>query len=68
MGFCFRNKRCIRSSCIAKCSDSIFKMWYVALDTDGENEITLNHEPTFLPTETQRLPMALKTVTLAWKE
>ena len=43
-------------------------MWYVALDTDGENEITLNHEPTFLPTETQRLPMALKTLTLPWKE
>ena len=63
------------TSChVAKCSDSIVKMWHTALDTDEEAAVTLSYDPTppvfegSLPTETERFPVASETQTLGWKE
>ena len=63
------------TSChVAKCSDSIVKMWHTALDTDEEAAVTLSYDPAppvfegSLPTETQRFPVASETKTFGWKE
>ena len=63
------------TSChVAKCSNSIVKMWHTALDTDEEAAVTLSYDPTHpvfkgsLPTETDRFLVASETQTLGWKE
>ena len=48
----------------------MIKMWHTALDTDEEAAVTLSYHPTppvfegFLPTETERFPVASEIQTL----